>query len=140
MEGKGTLAMRSVGISLLRAVTGIVFVAHGWRKVMAGMDQVSGVLQGYGIPAPLPAAFLITAVELVCGAALALGIKTRLAVVPLAIAMAIAMLAVHLRYGFFLPEGFEYTLVLLTVLVTIVLTGPGGISIDRFLRRDKGID
>lgn len=140
MSSKGSGAMTSLGISLLRVITGIVFVAHGWRKVMAGMDQVSGALEGYGVPAPLPSAFLVTAVELVCGAALTLGLRTRWAVIPPAIAMTVALLIVHLPHGFFLPEGFEYTLMLLTALVTILLTGPGAVSIDRFLKGGKKDD
>ncbi len=127
--------MGQLGLTVLRVVVGLVFVAHGWRKVMVGFDQVSEAFAGYGIPAPVVAAVLATLAELMGGAFVLIGLKTRLAAIPPAIVMVVAIVAVHLRHGFFLPKGYEYTLVLLAALVTLILAGPGLFSVDGALRR-----
>jgi putative oxidoreductase len=51
----------------------------------------------------------------------------------MAINMAVAMLAVHLRGGFFLPSGYEFALTLLAVHMTLALAGAGAISLDSVL-------
>ncbi len=132
--------MAQLGLTVLRVVVGLVFVAHGWRKVMVGFDQVSQSFAGLGIPAPLAAAVLAMLAELVGGALLIIGLKTRLAAIPPAIVMVVATVVAHLPHGFFLPKGYEYTLVLLAALVTLILAGPGPYSVDEILRRwrEKG--
>ncbi len=137
MPDRSRMALESAGIGILRVVAGIVFVAHGWRKIMVGFDAVSQSFADLGIPAPLPAAFLVSFVELFGGVLLVVGFKTRLATIPLALTMLVAMFTAHWRHGFFLPEGFEYTLVLLAALITLGLVGPGAVSVDRLLRKKR---
>jgi putative oxidoreductase len=132
---KWNMVLNNTGTAVLRIVTGVVFVAHGWRKVMAGFDTVSQAFESMGIPTSLVSAILVAFVELLGGALLIVGFKTRFAVIPLGATMAVAMFVVHLKGGFFLPQGYEYTLVLLASLVTLGLLGPGALSIDRLLRK-----
>jgi len=132
---KWNIIFNNTGTAVLRIVTGVVFVAHGWQKVMTGFDTVSQAFASMGIPSPLASAILVAFVELLCGALLIAGFKTRLAVVPLGANMTVAMFFVHMKNGFFLPHGYEYTLVLLASLVTLGLLGPGALSIDRLLRK-----
>jgi putative oxidoreductase len=48
--------------------------------------------------------------------------------------MGVAAVSVHLKHGFFVHnQGYEYTLVLAIVAVTIAFTGPGRISLDALL-------
>ena len=129
--------MGQIGLTILRVVVGLVFVAHGWRKVMVGFDQVSQSFANLGIPAPLPAAVLAMLAELVGGALVLIGLKTRLAAIPPMIVMVVATVVAHLPHGFFLPKGYEYTLVLLAALVTLILSGPGPASVDALLKRRK---
>ncbi|MFC6726083.1 DoxX family protein, partial [Halobium palmae] len=73
-------------------------------------------------------------VELVGGLLLPLGLVTRLAALLAASEMAVATLAVHLGNGFLVSEGgFEFTLVLALIALSLVLTGPGSPSVDRDL-------
>jgi putative oxidoreductase len=125
------------GLAVLRVVVGIVFIAHGWRKFMAGMDVVANAFAGYGIALPLPSAVLVALVELAGGLLLLIGLWTRWAVIPLSGVMLVATLMVHLPKGFFLPEGYEFTLVLLAALVMLGMTGAGALSVDGF-RRKRG--
>ncbi|MEK7203957.1 MAG: DoxX family protein, partial [candidate division NC10 bacterium] len=71
------------------------------------------------------------------GLALLLGLFTRWAAIPLAINMLVAILVVHLRGGFFVPEGVEFTLTLLAANVALALLGSGEASVDRLLGKRK---
>ena len=47
----------------------------------------------------------------------------------------VAILTVHLRHGFFAPEGFEFPLTLLAACLALVLLGAGPASVDGFRRK-----
>ena len=124
------------GIAILRVVVGIVFLAHGGQKLFVwGLGGVAGFFAQIGIPAPMLAAVVVTLVECLGGLALLLGLFTRWAAIPLAINMLVAILTVHLRGGFFVPEGAEFTLTLLAANVTLALLGSGEASVDKLLEK-----
>jgi putative oxidoreductase len=75
--------------------------------------------------------------ELLGGLALLAGLFTRWVALPLAFTMLVAMVAVHLPAGFFLPNGIEFTLVLLAASVSLALTGPGAFALDSVLGRER---
>jgi putative oxidoreductase len=122
---------RGLGLTVLRVVVGIVFVMHGGQKVfVTGIQHVSGMFAGMGIPLPLASAVVVSLVEFLGGLALALGIVTRWAALLIAIDMVVAILKVHLPHGFFSPAGFEYPLTLLAANVALVLNGPGAAALE----------
>ncbi len=72
----------------------------------------------------------MTLVEFFGGIALILGVATRLAALAIAIDMAVAILAVHFKNGFFMPTGYEYAFTLLGANICLILTGAGSFSVD----------
>ena len=128
------------GVAVLRAVVGFVFLMHGGQKLFIyGFKGVAGFMSQLGIPAPGLAAVVVTLVEFLGGAALLVGLFTSWAAALLSINMLVAVLAVHLRAGFFLPKGFEYALTLLAANVALVLTGSGEAALDSLRRRRRSL-
>ena len=118
--------MQRWGVTLVRLVTGLVFIMHGGQKVFVhGLHQTASGFAKMGIPLPGIAGPLVALVELIGGACLVLGVFTRWAALLLALDMAGAIVFVHARNGFFLPRGFEYALVLLAVNLMLVMGGGG---------------
>lgn len=129
----------NIGIMVLRAVTGLIFVAHGGQKLFVyGVDGVAAGFGQMGIPFAQVMGPFIGVLELVGGIALMLGLLTRLFSIGLAFTMAGAMLLVHLPGGFFMPTGIEFTLALLGSTVMLALAGAGAYSLDTLLARRRG--
>jgi putative oxidoreductase len=130
--------LKDWGISILRLAVGGVFVAHGAQKLLVyGISGVAGLMGQLGLPFPTLAALAVTGAELLGGLAVLVGFKTRWAALPIAFSMAVAALTVHLRNGFFLPQGAEYVLTLLLASVALSLTGSGALSVDRCLESGR---
>jgi putative oxidoreductase len=138
MMAGGLTQAQGWGITVLRVVVGIVFLAHGGQKLFVwGFSNVADFFGQVGIPLPMLAAIVVTLVEFLGGLALLLGLFTRWAAIPLAINMLGAMLSVHLKAGFFLPDGYEFVLSLLAANVALALLGSGEASLDRLLGKGK---
>lgn len=122
------------GIALLRIVTGVIFFVHGWQKLFdMGHGGVTGFFTSLNIPLPAVAAAVVIAVELLGGLALILGFLTRLAALPLAINMLVALVTVHLKAGFFAGNGgYEFVLLLAAASAALFLLGSGAFALDNF--------
>lgn len=134
----------------MRMLVGFGFMEHGFAKLSKGPDAFAGILQQMGVPLPHVAAWLTIGTELVGGLALLLGAFVVWASIPMALVLLVAMVTVHLPYGFssvrllsvspsgakFGPVGYELDLLYLTALVTLALQGPSPFSIDN-LRRQR---
>jgi putative oxidoreductase len=126
---------RDWGLAILRVTVGTIFMMHGAQKLFVwGLDGVAGSFAAMGLPLPMLSAALATGAEFFGGILLILGLFTRLAAVPLAVTMLVAGLVAN-RGGFFLPEGFEYVLVLMSASIALVLTGGGALALDSVLHR-----
>ena len=124
------------GIAFIRAIVGIVFLLHGGQKLFVfGVHNVAGMMGSLGIPLPSVAAAVVTWVEFLGGAALLLGVFTRLAALLLAVDMLVAVLKVHLKGGFFLPMGFEYALTLLVTNLALAIAGPGAAAVQKLFSK-----
>jgi putative oxidoreductase len=130
--------LRSCGITLLRVVVGVIFVMHGWQKLSWGFQHVAGFLSSLGIPQPTLAAVVLTMVELLGGIALILGLLTRYVTALLAIDMLVAIIKVHIKNGFFMPNGVEFPLLLLAANITLMLAGAGVLSVSTFRKKKIG--
>lgn len=123
---------QSLGLAVLRIIVGIVFFAHGYQKVFTfGFHGVSAMFAHMGFPLPAVCALVVMLVEFVGGILLITGLATRLPATLLAIDMLVAILAVHIRHGFFNPMGVEFPLTLLAACICLALSGGGAASLKR---------
>jgi len=128
----------AAGLTVLRVAVGAAFVAHGAQKLFVfGLGGVAGAFGHMGIPLPGITGPLVAVVEFAAGLALVFGLLTRLASLGLAIDMLGAILLVHLKNGFFLPNGFEYAFAMLAATVALTLAGPGALALDNVLGRER---
>ena len=124
------------GLTLLRAVTGVIFAAHGAQKLFVyGFDGVAGAFTQMGVPFASVIGPLVGFVELFGGLALIAGLLTRLAGVGLTAVMLGALFLVHLPAGFFAPNGYEFVLMLAASATTLAITGAGQFSLDALIAR-----
>ena len=133
----------------VRLLVGYGFIEHGFAKLSKGPDVFAGILQQLGVPMPHVAAGLTISTELLGGLALLLGAFVVWASIPTALVLLVAMVIVHLPYGFssvkllrvsasgarFGPVGYELSLLYLAALIVLALQGPGPLSIDNVWQR-----
>jgi putative oxidoreductase len=126
---------RDAGLFILRVGVGILFLKHGWPKISdPGMWEHLGesvgaiafkptgiVAKGFG--------FMAALAEFGGGICLILGFLFRPACILMACTMAVALMT-HVKRGDPLA-AFELALAYLILFVSLVLIGPGKISIDR---------
>jgi putative oxidoreductase len=129
----------SIALAVLRIVVGATFIAHGAQKVFTmGLGNMGGMFGHMGIPLASVAGPVVALLEFFGGIALVLGLLTRLAALGLAFDMLGAINFVHFKGGFFLPNGYEFVLLLLAANVALVFAGAGRFSIDNIFASRRG--
>jgi putative oxidoreductase len=122
----------SIGLLLLRLVVGAAFLFHGWQKIQNPFGWMGDALPGF-----LQA--LAALAEFGGGAALLLGLLTRLGALGIAMTMTVAASMVHISSGHpFVaskPGGpsWEMAAVYLVCSVLLLLKRPGLFSLDALL-------
>jgi len=117
------------GLAVLRIVVGVVFAMHGWQKIhVFHLAGVSGTLEHLGIPLPTIFAVILTTVEFLGGILLITGLATRGPAVLLAVDMLVAIITVHMKHGFFVPNGIELPFTLLGAVICLAISGGGSFS------------
>ena len=116
---------------------GVILIAHGWQKFNEyTLDGTAASFGDMGVPAPAAAAMFVTAVEVLGGAALVLGVLTPVAGVLNMISLLGALVLVHVQNGVFVQNGgFELVLALFAGLAVIALLGAGKFSVDGLIGR-----
>ncbi|MEO6444947.1 MAG: DoxX family protein [Gemmatimonadaceae bacterium] len=124
-------ALISFALGVLRIVTGVVFAVHGGQKLFVfGFDGVIAGFTQMGIPLAAVAGPAVALTEFIGGSALILGLLTRPAALGLVGVMTGAIVFAHFPAGFFLPNGYEFALMLLASALTFVIVGGGRLSLD----------
>jgi putative oxidoreductase len=129
------LSGADIAALVLRIAVGGTIMAHGWNHAFGG-GKLPGTARWFdsiGIRPGRVHALMATVTELGAGALLILGFLTPLAAGGVVGTMLVALVANHLRNGFFIfrpGEGYEYVLMISLVCVAIGALGGGRASLD----------
>jgi putative oxidoreductase len=122
MPTSKTIQLQAWGITLLRLVTGIVFLTSGAQHLFhpeLGPVFIAGSL-----------------VALLCGAALVVGLLTRWVCIPLVFLMLVDIFVYHPpSLG---DDEFNYASLRLAASAALALAGPGKMALDNVLAGRRG--
>ena len=129
MQPGSTARLQDWGLTLLRVVMGTVFLGAGLQKLfLPEATQLPGSIVAAG-----------SLVELLCGAALVVGLFTRWVSVPLALLMLADILVNHPPSGLVTgDEEFEHALIRLGASAALALAGPGKVALDNAIALRRG--
>ena len=117
---------------ILRLGAGSLMMAnHGFDKLMNFSQKAARFADPLGVGSTTSLSMVVFA-EFFCAIFIMMGLFTRLATIPLIIAMSVALFFAH--KGEFFGEG-ESAGLFLTCFLTLLFTGPGKISLDRFISK-----
>lgn len=123
---------------ILRVSLGGTMIAHGWNHAFGGgkLPGTARWFESIGIRPGRVHALFATLTELGGGALLILGLLNSLAAAAVIGTMLVALIANHLKNGFFIfrpGEGYEYVLMITLAAAALAALGPGRISLDHAL-------
>ncbi|MGE0609669.1 MAG: DoxX family protein [Pirellulales bacterium] len=124
----------SFGLLLARVAFGCFMLVHGVPKLTGFGELANKFPDPLGMGSRLSLMAAIGA-EVGCSVLLILGLGTRLAALPLAFTMIVALFLVHGAEGW---QKQEMAALYLAVYATLVFTGPGKFSVDHCLWGRKG--
>src|SRR3954452_8957035 len=133
----------ALGRGVARTVVGGLFIGHGTQKLFGwfnghGLKGTSGFFDSIGLRPGRHHAVAAGTAEAVGGTLLLAGAATPLAGAALSGTMITAIRSVHWKNGPWSTEGgYEYNAVLLALLLTLVEAGPGRLSVDAALGRER---
>ncbi|MDQ6902898.1 MAG: DoxX family protein [Bacteroidota bacterium] len=111
---------------VLRLALGVLILSHGYHKLIHFNTFSKTFLNFFGIGSTLSLTLDIFA-EFFCSIFLILGLFTRLTVIPILIAMAVALFKAHHAEIFGVGERAA---IYLACSIAILFCGPGRISVD----------
>lgn len=127
MNASRLSAYAPAALSLLRIVSGLIFLAHGTQKFLS---FPAGQMAGIGPALANPGAYA-GIVELVCGLLIAIGLFTRPAAFLASGTMAVAYWYAHAPQNFYpVNNGGDAAILYCFLFLYLVFAGPGPWSLD----------
>jgi putative oxidoreductase len=126
-------ALEPLAYAGLRLTSGLIMAEFGWSKLFGGgMVRDIELFQKLGLEPAVPLAYLTSALELVGGLALALGLLTR----PFALMLFVQLLVIVFLVMIPRGTGYHLTIVWLGTYAVMAVYGGGRLSLDRWLGRE----
>jgi putative oxidoreductase len=127
-----------LGLLLLRLTAGGFLLPHGLGKLFGwfggpGLSGFATELRGFGLPASAPLPLLLSAMQILAGLCVVLGLCTPVAAVLGAAFLAFTAALNRERGWFWMRGGMEYPLLWTAALLAVALLGSGQWSLDAVL-------
>jgi putative oxidoreductase len=145
---------RSIGLLVLRIGFSAYLMTHGWGKLQMILQGRMGAFSDPIGIGSAPSLILVTFAEFVCALLVLIGLGTRLAAIPIVIAMGVAAFVSHASDPWTMAEAASLfrsgaakswsskqpALMYLFAFLTLIFTGAGKFSIDHIIasRRRPG--
>lgn len=118
-------------LSILRIVSGLIFMLHGTQK-MLGVPPTERVVEAFSLP------WFAGVIEIVCGAAILVGFQTRAAAFLASGLMAFAYWLAHApRDVFPTNNGGDAAILYCFIFLYLVFAGPGPWSLDALMEKSE---
>lgn len=139
--------MSGFGPTLLRLALGTVFIAHGLMKLLpgpaGGLQETVASFAALAFRMPSAVAMTLGSVETAGGVLLVLGAYTGWTALALLLTTVSIGARLHVPHGLLLnwssepgvEHGYEFDLLLVGALLSLMLTGAGSLSLDRARRQ-----
>ncbi len=115
----------------ISASIGVIFIVHSLKKFDPSWGQW---LSSIGLPAELQ--MPIALAEFIGGILLVVGVLTRVTASIFSIILLGAIFHVRWENGFFVSEGgWEWDLIMLAAVLSIIVAGPGRVSISHVVKK-----
>lgn len=118
-----------IGALILRVTLGVIFLSHGLVKFQGGIENVVGWFESIGLPGFM--AYGIAGIEVIGGAALIVGLGTKVFSVLFSLILLGAIIKVKFAAGFL--DGYAYDVILLAIAIHLSLNGSKFFSLDQSL-------
>ncbi|MBI5370664.1 MAG: DoxX family protein [Sphingobacteriales bacterium] len=125
------------GIALVRVITGVLLLYHGWECFDAEkMKMYTGWFSDRHYTQPALWAYTGKVAELLAGAGFVLGLFTRLAALGVIAAFTGIIFILGDKGKIFQGDQHPFLFILLSLV--FLFTGPGALSLDRLIFKNKG--
>ena len=130
----------SLTLLLLRCGLGLVFIYHGYPKLIGNTERFVESFQAIGLPRYF--VYVAGVIESFGGLAIALGLFTPVVGIILLLEMAAAMWKYNFNEGIYAVREYELPLILGLASLALAATGAGMFSLDHliFRKKDKHVD
>ena len=119
------------GLAILRAVLALIFIYHGYPKLVRADAAMREFFVQHGFPGYFVG--LAGTLECIGGGLLLIGLFTRPAALLLAAEMGIAMWKVKIVHGVFAVSEYQFELALAAACVALATVGAGSLSVDHVM-------
>ncbi len=126
-----TTSVFNLALFILRVGSGILMIHHGYDKMVKFNEYAPNFIHFLGLSGTISLSLVIFA-EFFCSIFVMLGLFTRLACIPLVIDTFYAVAKGH-KYDV-LGAG-EHASLFFLIFLTVLLTGPGKISVDGMINK-----
>jgi len=117
------------GLLWIRIIMGAGIAWHGYGKIFGGgMEHFTSMIESLGFPFAIIFAWMAALSEFGGGLLILVGLRTRIAALLVLVTMAVAAFVAHAQDPL---SSKELALAYLAIAGMLVLTGPGGISLDK---------
>ena len=129
-------SLQPLGLLILRAALGLIFLTHGYPKLTRSATALQGMFVQHGLPANL--VYVAGVLETFGGVMLIVGLFTRPAALLLAIEMGVAIVKVHSSHGVMALHDYEFPLALAAACLALATVGAGVASADNLVFGEGG--